>query len=846
MNQPMAECLALSPLKFSIWSTDWSLIRTNLFVNAHPKASVARLLQYVHWQIWLQRRSTNNHDQEVVLGCVSDYTFYQGHEELNLELLLQDIEPDSKGFIKLQLEKRRIHSSLTVNLAYDMENEFEGLNLNLNVNALSVKTTVSRLEYVSMGATIGRLKKLAFNMLTNSDMVTNNESTFKLEDGNKVQDLLRLSAKGRKESVLLDNERMSELYEDVTVAEFLGIDFAPQNNSFFNLILTIGHDQKYLNAEENVTIEFVSDSKLSMNQMVVTPNTTVEQVKEFICSVYTHALRLSPSDVKLIYKGQLIHRLDLAGNPSKIMDYVKEPQGTKLHVYINQEYNEPGPGFWNELFNNPARFDFMNVRSQRQQAQQHQQRGQHNAYYSPQLQESTNHTSRSSVFPDQTTVSFASGATPTSTSYEYTEPSTLQSMSRSKYVTESGMPIERGNETFTHCNINGEQVWIPSERLNSFHAKLEVNDRVFPVTPQDFVISNGIVSISPQLIQQIESSLQTRLTNNEIPTSRPTDDSPQEFNTRETRERLVSWTRVFSGLLLLAKSLYLVANNSVIPFFFVLELSTILPRKYTMVIATFILLRTIWSTREVWDMWTSFFNLNSIDESTYHEVKEHIIDKRLTRFFYKDCESHSVVIEIFMASNLREERQQLQQNYTIEEFNEQHGAQAWHHFLKGVGQDIIRKEPLDRFLISCLTIYEDSRAVMPHSYQESWKQLLKLAQKDVERITSPQSLPLHRRIFRALQWQIERIRQSQPTMTMLEQIIPNPTQDNIISAIVKNIILFILIFLPPFKHRVDAILDERKRLREQQRRTQEEEERSATASIANTNRDDEDQEGPRG
>lgn len=198
MNQPMAECLALSPLKFSIWSTDWSLIRTNLFVNAHPKASVARLLQYVHWQIWLQRRSTNNHDQEVVLGCVSDYTFYQGHEELNLELLLQDIEPDSKGFIKLQLEKRRIHSSLTVNLAYDMENEFEGLNLNLNVNALSVKTTVSRLEYVSMGATIGRLKKLAFNMLTNSDMVTNNESTFKLEDGNKVQDLLRLSAKGRK------------------------------------------------------------------------------------------------------------------------------------------------------------------------------------------------------------------------------------------------------------------------------------------------------------------------------------------------------------------------------------------------------------------------------------------------------------------------------------------------------------------------------------------------------------------------------------------------------------------------------------------------------------------------
>lgn len=849
----MTECLALSPLKFSIWSTDWSLIRTNLFVNAHPKANVARLLQYVHWQMWLQWQSVNDNNEELVLGSVSDYTFYQGHRQLDLEMLLQDIKSDGKGFIKLQLERRQTHSGVAINLDYDMESEFMGLNLRLNVNALSVEKMVSRLEYVPMGATMGRLKKLALNILTEYEMDDNHRSICKLKDEHKAQDLYGLSVKGRREYIHLGNEKTSELYEDMTITEYLGIDFAPQDKSFFNLMFTVRHDQSYLDNEENITIEFVSDARLSMSQMVVTPNTTVEQVKEFICSVYTHALRLSPNDVKLIYKGQLIHRLDLAGNPSKIMEYVKDPELAKLHVYINQEYSEPGPGFWSELFNNPDRFDFMNARSQQQEEQRHQQQEQHNHHYSPQSQESSNHVNPSSGLLDQNTASSATGsmapaaaatapdAATTSASCTETEHHTLQPMGQSEYVTESGVPIERGSESLTQCNIDGEQVWIPSEKLNCFNAKLEVDGQVIPVTPQDFVISNGIISLSPQLIRRVESSLQTRLTDDEIAHPGQVDNEPEASASSGTQERLVPWTRFFSGLLLLVKSLYLIANNSVIPFFFVLELSTLLPREYTTVIAVLILLRTIWSSREVWDMWISYFDLNSIDESTYREVKNHIIDRRLTRFFYRDCESRSVVIEIFMASNLGEARQQLQQNYTFEEFNEQQGAQVWHHFLKGVGQGTIRKEPLDDFLISCLTIYEDSRAVMPPSYQESWKQLLKLTQKDIERITSPQRLPRHRRTFRALQWQIERLRQSQLTTTVLQQVVPDPAHDNLISAIAKNIALFFLIFLPPVKHRVDAILEDRKRSREQQRHAQEEEQHATAPAVDNNNNNDQEQ-----
>lgn len=861
MNPSAMECLALSPLKFSIWSTDWSLIRTNLFVNAHPKASVARLLQYIHWQMWLQWRCVNNGKEDAVLGSVSDYTFFYGHRQLDLEMLLQDIEPDGKGFIKLQLEKRQTHSGVAINLDYDMESEFEGLNLHINVNTLSVEKMASQLEYVPMGFTVGRLKKLALKILTDYETDENRRSICKLKDDHSMQDLLGLSVKGRKENIHLNNEKISELYEDMTIAEFLGIDFAPQNNSFFNLMFKVRHDQSYLDAEENITIEFVSDARLTMNQMVVTPNTTVEQVKEFICSAYTHALRLSPNDVKLIYKGQLLHRLDLAGNLAKIMEYVKEPEGAKLHVYISQEYTEPGPGFWSELFHNPDRFDFMNTRSQQQQQdQQRQQRNQqqehqHN-HYSSQRQESTRQAGHSSVLPDLNPTSATAGPTAaaaaaatatapgiatTSATHTDAESPTLQPTVQQEFITESGVPIERGQESFTQCNVDGEQVWIPSEKLNTVNAQLEVNDQVFPVTPQDFIISHGVVSLSPQLINRVESSLGTRFTANEIPHPWPIDNDTQVSTGNEVQNRLVSWTGVFSGLLLLIKTFYLIANNSVIPFFFVLELSTIFPRKYITLVAILILLRTIWSTREVWDMWISFFDLNSIDESTYCEVKDHIIDKRLTRFFYRDCDSHPVVIEIFMASNLGEERQRLQQNYTFEEFNEQHGAQAWHHFLKGVGQGTIRKEPLDEFMVSCLRIYEDSRAVMPHSYQESWKKLLKLGQKDVERITSPQRLPLHRRLFRTIQWQIERSRPSQLTMTILEQVVPNPMQDNLVSAIAKNIILFFLIFIPPIKRRVDTILEDRKRSREEQRHAQQEEQNPTAPVVETNNNDDQEQ-----
>lgn len=359
----------------------------------------------------------------------------------------------------------------------------------------------------------------------------------------------------------------------------------------------------------------------------------------------------------------------------------------------------------------------------------------------------------------------------------------------------------------------GQQVLVPTQELESFKTELTFGEHTLQLSAQDFVMANGNVILAPHLISKVESILGVRLKEPDASVATTTGLRPASRST-SAPDRLQSWSRLFSGLLLIARTLYLIANYSVIPFFFVLELSTVLPNRYTAGIAVLILLRTIWSTRELWDMWISYFDWNNISPETYRSVKRHILDKKVTRLFYRDCLAHPMVIDIFMASNLRDERQRLLSHYTFEELNEQNGVQAWHHFLSGVGQGSIRKEPLDEYLISCLTIYENSRDVMPEAYSEPWKQLLKLGQKDMERITPSQQLPRHRRTLRAIQNHVETLRQSQVAMIVLEHVVPDPRQDSIAAGLAKNLALFFLILLPPLKHRVDTILEERKRSRE--------------------------------
>lgn len=838
----------MPPLNFSVrLSSETATGGTTLSVNAHPDASVARLLKYVHWKMG-------------AAGQSSDYMLCHSGHELTGGASVQDIQLGTQGPIRLELQRRNgkpgqleERKGSIGNIASGIKEELTTMNLQININTFSVEKKLSKTERVSMECTIRELETIALKILTDYEFDESHKNMCGLKDGHSVEDLVMLYVKGREAPLYLNGSNRCDSRGDSTLSQLLGIDFAPSSSGFFNVMFKARHGERHAmdyQDEDRITIEFVSDATLATNEMSVTADTTVQQVKEFICSAYTHSLRLSPADVKLVYKGQLIHRLDLAGKPCHIMEYIKEPSTVvKLHVYINQEYTEPGPGFWSELFHSPDRFDFMNRRGARAPTRAPAPAPTQGAAPMPAPQRIPAPTSAPVAQPALSSSSTSASASvsahvsaatraptlsasvPTqspessreqpestemaaeSTSMRASDPSGAASNVRSQFVTEAGIPLESAQETYTRCTLLGQQVLVPTHELDPFNAQLTVDGHTLQVSSQDYIISNGRITLSPQLVARVESTLGIRL--------KPPESSPattmgpaQGTDSAAQQNRIEAWSRLFSGLLLIAKTLYLIANYSVIPFFFVLELSTVLPTRYTAAIAVLILLRTVWSTRELWDMWISYFDLNSIDTHTYRRVKHHILDKRLTRLFYRDCLAHPMIIDIFMASNLREQRQRLLSYYTFEELNEQHGVQAWHHFLQGVSQGTIRKEPLDDYLISCLAIYENSREVMPQAYSESWKQLLKLGQNDVERVTPPQQLPRHRRVWRAIQNHIDVLRQSQVTIIVLEHVVPDPLQDNLLAALAKNLALFFLILLPPLKHRVDTIIEERKRSRE--------------------------------
>lgn len=795
------ECLALAPLKFTVWSSDSQLIRTNVFVNAHPKATVARMLQYIHSQIYAESRAINhnleysateseqNHNG-ITLGHVSEYCLYYKSKELALSAYLQDVEPNhGKGFVRLRLEKRNTKSGSGINLDYDLDEEFTKTNLQINVNALSVDKIMSVMEeHVSLGITMARLKKLALKLLTEYECRESSKNLCSLRDSHTVSDFIGFIIKGKQEPIYLNDENSVELYDDLTLAEFLGLDFVPQKGSYFTVMFKVKHGQDNPDGEDCVTVDFISDATLSVNHMTVTPDTTVEQVKDFVCSAYTHSLSLSSNDIKLIYKGQLVHRLDLAGNPSKVMEYINESEGAKIHVHINQEFNEPGPGFWSELFNNPDRFDFM--RSQTMVSSHFM------------LPSSSSQSQTHSLFVPKPEMR-----------------ASIQEISpQYEFVTEAGVPVERSNEVYVKCSIGGEKdIYISANHLDPVDIQLKVEGSIIALSSLDYSVDNGLVRFSPNFIMRLESLLNIKIVRNSyvIQESNLSEATGLNVNSIQQQQQAPHQISYFANLLpmilLIFRTFYFIANNSIIPFFFVLELSTLLPWKYTTLIAIAFLVRTIWSTREIWDLWSNYLNLNVIDETAYMEIKRYISARSLSLEFYKNCENSPAVIDIFMASNLRELRSAIYETYHIEHVNEENGVLPLKTLLRKVISMEIPKESMDDFLISCLNLYETSRETIPYSYLESLKELLLLARRDMERVATPHPLPWYRSLFRTAKNQVERFRQSQVTIIVLEHVVPDPRQDNLAVAIIKNLALFFLILLPPVKDKVDTILEERQR-----------------------------------
>ncbi|QLL30776.1 hypothetical protein HG536_0A05910 [Torulaspora globosa] len=789
------ECLALAPLKFTVWSSDFSLIRTNLFVNAHPKAKVARLLQYVHSRLSAELNASGD-DAMSRLAHVSEYYFHYKHQELSLDTYLQDVEPmHGQGFIRVRFERKKSNSGSAQNLDYDLDYEFATTNLQLNVNVLSVDKIMSVYEpRVSMGMTMARLEKLAVQRLHEYE-VQDKKNLCGLKDRHSPSDLVGFIFKGKQTPIQLDAPNSLELYNDMTLSEVLGYDFAPENGSHFTVMFKVRHNLDSVDGEDSLKLEFVSDATLSANEMRVTPDTTVEEVKEFICSVYTHSLSLSTNDIKLIYKGQLVHVADFAGNASKIMEYINEPGSAKIHVQINQDFNEPGPGFWSELFNSPEAFDFIHRRNQTEEVT------------SQPMMHSTSARSQAASLP----------ANEMPASIQRTE------NRRYRYVTRSGLIVHSSHESYIRCTVDGKEVYVPAQELDPITFKLEAGEHSISASSADCIVENGLIKLSPNLIARLESRLGTSILKDIFIAQElnPSNGGNMgNFSTESGRGqrafRIVSSLRNgFPIVLLLVRTLYLIGNYSIIPLFFLMRLSELLPRKYIILIAVLYILRAIWSTREIWDMWTSYMNSNVVNETNYREIKDYISSGSLSSEFYGDCRNHPAVIDILMASNLRELRSDLYDAYSIPNAVEQ-GNGALTSLFERVHARELNKQPMDAFLVNCLDLYETNRDTTPSSYLDSFKELLLLAHRDQDRTRALHDLPWYKKFVRVTSSQLRRFRRRQLATKIFERIVPDPATDNFFLAVVKNLLLFVCILFPQTKSHVDIVLQQRSNRRAHQ------------------------------
>lgn len=504
------EYLASKAYHFSVWSSDPQLLTgTNLTIRAHAKCSVLRLKQYIH-HLLVQQQGVGTK------FSVNDLTLVYKTGELDGELQCQQIEPNYPGVIRLRLEKS--NKAVSLQPTYYNPDSFTRTMVQSQCNILSVeKIFKARLQDVSLHSTISHLAKLTIEELNQYERQNEDEQMCSVKE-HTLDDVIALDIAGRSHPI-----NLSETTEDLTLSDLLGIDFVPTTNGYCSLLCKVRHSQM----EEGVTIEFVSEAKFTIQQMIVNSKTTVLDVKNFICSVYAHALRLQPSDIKLIYKGCIIHELNGASNePNKILKFITKPNGAKLHVHISHEYSEPGPGFWSELLFAPDRFDFMPTRTQSQDSSNSNSNSNSNgdsviAALSGSLTgsapmratDSTDTHSQRHTAP----VSYSNtrSVTPSPTPTRTVDAILETHQQPVQVLTSEGLPVSRSYETYERVTVNNKDYIVPRSQLETQYFELQIGDRIIKLCPDEVHFQGGYVHLTASARASIENAIGERITNGE-------------------------------------------------------------------------------------------------------------------------------------------------------------------------------------------------------------------------------------------------------------------------------------------------------------------------------------------
>ncbi|AMD21616.1 HFL240Wp [Eremothecium sinecaudum] len=799
------EYLALSPVQFNIWSSDPGLISYTLFVSASPKASVARLLQYIHWCLFVR-----NVDK---LERPSNYCLKYMERELDLTELCSDISGGS-GIIRLQFDIRSDDRGANINLDYNVDTEFLTTNVQFQVNTLSMDKYISVVKYgLPLNITTVDLRRLACNIL-NEYECTSPKNICHIKD-HLPEDLVAFQIAGKSHPVVLSPE-YEKKYGDLTLKDLLGFDFVPSHSSHCSIMFRSEHGQN----TDGVTIEFVSDSTLTMKTMNVTMDTTVDEVKEFICSVYGHTLRLSPSDVRLIYSGQLVHDRNFSGSPSKILEYISDTNHTKLHVKITQEYLETGPGFWSELFNSPDRFSFHPTRTSSSavdamrntnaRGAMHAARGTSTAYgasVSNSMSRSASNINANRTIPQNES--------------EAVEVDPQNSDQR--VYTEAGDPLHRTGELFERVLVNGSSFFVSKQELEPNINELSISGHVIRMCSDEFRVLSDQILLKPHIARKIESILGTTIEKVPVSTRPPqhvqytvsTDVTTNRVTLRQVWHQISTYVWIqttFNYLKLILQSVYVLAYNSgAIALLFYLVATGIVPT--TAHILTFFSMFAISFIRSlgiIFELWIDFYfgkeyPISEEEQQRLHEALAGHIEPSFFARFHR-CNNAKAVEEALMATLTENTELKLMLCETYDIKSNLSLRVIVPRILQRCDLPEYRNKTPDQLRMFFDSILSNIERNLTNTNVLSVPELELLKQL---RIYVYSTLPQGHFRFKPVFLRAVHTFSEFCSDTLMRHTVPDPSKDSFAISLLKNATLFILLCFPSFQTKFEDIMAER-------------------------------------
>lgn len=739
----------------------------------------------------------------MALGPPEQYCLKYQQRPLDLTMLCEEIAGCGAGLVHLELDVRSRSEADTVDLAYDGDSEFAYVNVKFQVNTLSMDKVVAVIrQRVPLKTSVLALRTMACDIVNEYE-----RSSCKNLCSNKnhvPNDMLAFQVAGRSYPVYLGAEDAAE-HAGLSLQEVLGFDFAPTPFSHCLIMFRTNHGQD----GDGVTIEFVSDSVLAMKTMKVTVDTTVQEVKEFICSVYGHTLMISPSDVKLVYSGQLVQDMNHRGAPIKILEYISDNEHTKLHVKVSEEFREPGPGFWSELFTNPERFSFNLSRSQ--------------------PTATVSDSGRAVVFPNIPGRRQSLGGTvvPHGSSLHSTDAPASPSQDNlilpqatpqpPHYLTEKGERLKRTGELYERVEVDGSSFFVAREEFDETITEISVSGHTLRISEDQCHVAGDRLYLKPNVVHKLEHILGTSLQRQRVSLFRSVA-PPADHLAGEGLRQNVPPPIVTSRAHNLRHLLRIVGYTVYLLFYeltfwvFIMCIFQLYsyPLTFCSLVLAFFLVGLARSSNKLIDTWTDyFFGKNASISSTERADLERIVAEDLKhRFFGRFHASSSFHIILDALSQRLSTDVELRDTLC-----------ATYH----LNANLSARVALARILRRCASYEYRTADCQP--LVQLFDELLRNVLLNLD---APQTLPAPElavykelRIYHYKQRIFRTYRKAAALADrlailcefcsggLMRKVATDPEKDNVVVAACKSLALSILLFFPTFQLQFDEIINER-------------------------------------